>query len=235
MKDLLERLAGHVPAFLTTLLALIASPRRAALARASGDSVSIEAALVFATLSAVLVFIMQLPLMPKGTDVWTELASTLVVLLSSGLLSVAALRLAWFIVGGRAGWPGYIALYAYHSGTVGMILLLPTLATAALFKMLAPSLLTLVRSGTDSEGRSVLTDPVAQRKMAELLFEPNSFIAAIPVNLGVVAISVFLIVGWGAYRDINGLARWRSTLAWLIFFILMLPIFAVLVIIDTVF
>ena len=81
MKDLLERLVRHIPAFLTTLLALIASPRRYALTRSSGTTADIEGALVFAILSAVLVFIMQVPLLSKETDVWTALASTLVVCL----------------------------------------------------------------------------------------------------------------------------------------------------------
>ena len=235
MKDLLERLVRHIPAFLTTLLALIASPRRYALTRSSGTTADIEGALVFAILSAVLVFIMQVPLLSKETDVWTALASTLVVVLTSGLLSIAALRLAWFIVGGRAAWSQLIPLYAYHSGTVGMILLLPTLASLALFKLLAPTLLSLVTKGVDSRGRSVMTDPAAQREILDVLFQPGSLIAGIPINLGIVATAVFLVVGWRAYRDINDLPRWRSIVAWFIFVILKLPIFATLIVIDAAF
>lgn len=205
MKELLEKLLGFIPAYLRELALLLGGPKRFMSARNTGSDTDLNSSLMFMGITICLVFILQAPLLDKDIDIWIRLGSGLIQTLSAVLIFAFVLRLAWQLVGGRAKFERFFIAYAYYFSAVLLLLVLVSLCADGIIKSLDPSLYEILRSGDQQAiGQS---NPLTS----------SAYLWSLSVlALGLVLTSIWSFIGWGAYREINGLSKARSAGAFLI-------------------
>jgi hypothetical protein len=178
--------------------------------------------LIFLGVSIVLFVIMTAPLRPSGIDLWTYLAANAGASLLSVSLFAVALRVAWRLVGGKSPIGSFFVTYAYFFGTVIIILMPVLFLSEGVFKVLAPDLYA-----------QVVHARLNKQPMPDLSGSSVPLIAFIILLAGFSLISVWGVIAWGAYRQLNSLSKWRSFIAFMIMGLLSLPIGSVAALVQT--
>lgn len=217
MRDLIEKILNYLPKYFTNFGSLFVKPKQFIGLRNTMSDDSFREALLFLGISSVLVVIMTAPLLPPGKDLWTHLGSNAVVYLLAVLLSALSLRLAWRIVGGKATVQSFFVTFAYFFGMVLVILTLFMLISQGVFKVFEPELY-----------KEIIEAKINQQPTPDVS-ESSIPLVTLGINVvGMIIITVWSIVAWGAYRELNGVSKWRSILALIVTGILSWPIAAIL-------
>jgi hypothetical protein len=205
MKDLIEKIVAYLPQYLVDFGSLFSAPKRFIARKNTTAEETFGQSLLFLGVSIVLVVIMTAPLLPPGKDLWTYVGATAVTLLVGVSLSAIALRLAWHLVGGKATIRSFFVTYAYFSGPVIVVFTFFQLLGVGVFKVLAPELYT-----------QVIEAQTNKQPLPDLSGSSVPLISFFILVAGLLFLSVWGLVAWGAYRELNGLGKWRSSVALLI-------------------
>ena len=126
------------------------------------------------------------------------------------ILAAAALRLAWWCMGGRAPFTSFLITYCYYFGVTLVLVKILHLFVLGTLKTFEPevfeSLLALSRGQIPAATEFSSTLPLA------ILF------------IGYTGVVIWLIIGWGVYRELNRLSKIRSLWAGIIFLLLSIPL-----------
>jgi hypothetical protein len=216
MKELIEKILAYLPRYLTNFGSLFVGPKRFIGQRNTAAEDTFGESLLFLGISLVLVVIMTAPLLPPGKDLWTYVGAQAVTYLLAVSLAALALRLAWRIVGGKATIRSFFVTYAYFFGVIIVIYTLFLLLAEGVFKVLDPDLYAeVIEAKLNKQARPDLS---------------GSTIPMISFGIqlvGFVLLSGWGFVAWGAYRELNGLSKWRSFFASTIMGLLSCPIAAI--------
>jgi hypothetical protein len=179
-------------------------------------------ALLFVGTSLALVLLMNTPLLPAGKEFWSVAIPYFVSCMLKLPLAALAIRSAWWIVGGRAPARSFFITYAYYAG-VGIVLLSAVdLVAAGLFKTFDPQ---LYREYSEAVQKSRSMEDLFQSGYFHRFSESNTVLSAIIVSgLGYFVLFVWGLIGWGAYRQLNGLSKLRSFAALIVSWVLLIPV-----------
>jgi len=126
------------------------------------------------------------------------------------------LRLAWRIVGGKATVRSFFVTYAYFFGVLIVIYTLFMLLGEGVFKVFEPELYA-----------RVIEAKLNKQTIPDFSGSNIPWVSFGILVAGFIFVSVWGFVAWGAYRELNGLSKWRSFFAVMIAGVLSWPISAI--------
>jgi len=216
MKDLLEKILMYLPQYLMDFGLLLSAPKKFISSKYLKSEETFVQSLLFLGVSLVLVVVMTAPFLFPGRDLWAHVGTVAIGFSLGVCLYAIALRLAWWIVGGKSAVRSFFVIYAYYFG-VGMVLLtLFRLLGEGVFKVFAPELHT-----------RVLEAWLTRKPIPDVSGNSVVLISTLVFMSGFVIVFAWGIVGWGAYKELNALSRTRSFVALLIALVLAIPVTAI--------
>jgi hypothetical protein len=222
MKDLIEKILGYLPQYLADFGSLVSGPKRFIAQKNTVAEDTFVHSLLFLGISLVLVVLMTAPLLPPGEDLWAFLAMSAVTSLLAVSLYAVALRIAWRLVGGKATVRSFFVTYAYFFSVFTIVFTVVLLVGEGFFKVSAPELY-----------RQVIDAKLKKQPMPDLSG------SSVPLNSLFILVGGWLLIGawgfiaWGAYRQLNGLSKWRSFFALTISGLLAWPISEVVTFVES--
>jgi hypothetical protein len=203
--NIIEKILAYLPQYFMDFGSLFSGPRRFLAQKNTDVEDAFAQSLLFLGISVVLVVIMTAPLLPPGKDLCTYLGTKAVAALLVVSLSAVALHVAWRIVGGKATIRSFFVTYAYFIAMLIVVFTLFLLLSEGVFKVLAPDLYT---QGIEAK--------LKKQPMPDLSGSSIPLVSFYIQVAGVLFLLVWLFIAWGAYRELNGLSEWRSSVAMLI-------------------
>src|SRR5258708_342665 len=117
MQDLFEQILKYLPHYLTEFGGVFSGPKSFILTKVRADAGdAFGEALLFLGISLTLVLLMYMPLLPAGKDFWNFAIPYYVSYIIEIPLAAMVIRVAWWIVGGRAPARSFFITYAYFAG-----------------------------------------------------------------------------------------------------------------------
>ena len=227
IKTLREALA-YLQRYLTDFGSVLRGPKRFIAKRNTQAEKAFGESLMFLFFSVVVVFVLTSPPLPPGIQIALLLAGQAMRVLLGVVLFAVALRVAWAVVGGKSTLRSFFVTYAYFTGTISVVLLLFLLVAEGVVRVLEPEMYAAARDLAD------LGFSERVRGLNELgYWDRPAVIAASLIQLvGIVTVGTWSLIGWGAYRELNSLGKWRSFGAFMIFGLLSWVVLAILYFID---
>ena len=225
MKDLFEQILKYLPHYLTEFGAVFSGPKSFIATKLSADaSDAFGEALLFLGISLTLVLLMYTSLLPAGKDFWSFAIPYYVSYIIEIPLGAMVIRAAWWIVGGRAPARPFFIAYAYYVGVASVLIGAIDLVASGSFKTFDPQLYQEY-SGSFEKPQSI--EDWVQSHTDLLHRYAQSYVtltAAVIEGLGTLFIIIWGLIGWGAYRQLNGLSKLRSLVALIISWVLFVPV-----------
>ena len=226
MKDLFEQILKYLPHYLTEFGAVFSGPKSFIATKLSTDAGdAFGEALLFLGISLTLVLLMYTPLLPAGKDFWSFAIPYYVSYIIEIPLAAMVIRTAWWIVGGRAPARPFFITYAYYVGVASVLIGAIDLVASGSFKTLDPQ---LYREYSDAVQKAAQSMEDWVQSHADLVHRfADSYVtltAAVIEGLGTLIITIWGLIGWGAYRQLNGLSKLRSLVALIISWVLFVPV-----------
>jgi hypothetical protein len=226
MKDLFEQILKYLPLYLTEFGAAFSGPKSFIATKLSTDAGdAFGEALLFLGISLTLVLLMYTPLLPAGKDFWSFAIPYYVSYIIEIPLAAMAIRAAWWIVGGRAPARPFFITYAYYVGVASVLIGAIDLVASGSFKTLDPQ---LYREYSDAVQKAAQSMEDWVQSRADLVHRfADSYVtltAAVIEGLGTLIVTIWGLIGWGAYRQLNGLSKLRSLVALIISWFLFIPV-----------
>ena len=204
MAEIALKFLRYLPRYLREFGSLLSGPKRFMNRKQIHTERSFIDSLHFLILSLVITVAARAPLLPPGQDWRVFFGSQSVLCLMSVVLFALSLRLSWRIVGGKAVFRSFFVAYAYFFGVIFVIFVFVMLIAEGVFKFLDPELYKAVQ------------DAIKDGTRRPTIHEPLQYILKAIRAIGHIALTVWYIIGWGAYRQLNGLSKRRSLAALLI-------------------
>jgi hypothetical protein len=225
MKDLFEQILKYLPHYLTEYGAAFSGPKSfiATKVRADADYAFGEA-LLFLGISLTLVLLMYMPLLPAGKDFWSFAIPYYVSYIIEIPLAAMVIRTAWWIVGGRAPARPFFIAYAYYVGVASVLIGAIDLVASGFFKTFDPQ---LYQEYSDAFQKPQSLEDWVQSHADLLHRYAQSYVtltAAVISGLGALIVIIWGLIGWGAYRQLNGLSKLRSLVALIVSWFLFVPV-----------
>ncbi|MBE1710265.1 MULTISPECIES: hypothetical protein [Mesorhizobium] len=212
MKDLIDKILAYLPKYISECGLVISGPKTFIASKIDSERrIPSNDCLIFLAIT-IAVTTMLGALLPSGKDIYLGLASNA----ATGFFSIAlfsfTISISWWLVGGRAPYREFFTVLTYLVGPAALI--------NSVFVFLAYGVLrTFDHQTFDALAKVTYVGDRSRIIIGSIAFIP--FICII--YAGVLAISVFSIIGWGAYRNITGLSRMKSFFALLISGMLSVP------------
>jgi len=214
LKDLIEKILVYLPRYLSDFGSLFTGPKRFIAGENTLAEDALSRALLFLSISLVLVVVGRAPVGPADTQVWATLGSLSVACIVGVSLSAVALRFAWRIVGGKAPFRSFFVTYSYFFGVLLVLLSLFQILGLGVLKFFEKELFEYVAKGDQNQIQAQFADGI-----------PATFWVFLAIFfIGMVVTSVWSFLAWGAYRELNGLSRMRSFLAMMVMGMLSIPV-----------
>ena len=114
-----------------------------------------------------------------------------------------ALRVAWAVVGGKSTVRGFFVTYSYFTGATSVVFFLFLLVALGVVRVFEPEMYAAAR------GMAELGIVEQVRKLNELGYgrRPAATTVSLILLAGLVTTGTWGLIGWGAYRKLNGLGR----------------------------
>jgi hypothetical protein len=219
--SLLDKAVAIGPGYLTDLLSLIQQPKRFVASRVSRDPVPIRDALAFLAISFALSWVVKMSFLRSAP--WLEVLPDAAFVLMEVLTYGAAICLAWRVVRGRAELQKIFVIHFYYSGVFLLLMVVWFMLLMGVIKSFDPvfykAMLEALYGGTFPS--------FLQERTVQATQSPAAAPTALIVIVGFSAALAWLFAGWGAYRELNGVSKFRSVIAAIVFVALWFPISAV--------
>lgn len=220
MKDIVEKILGYLPKYLPEFIKVFSGPKSAISERNQGKPDDLKQALIFFGISFFLIFPFQRALIPNQQELWAHIAQSMTIAFFVGLASAALMRLAWRTVGGRAPLEKFIVVYCYFSGVILVISMFSTLIPLGALKTFYPDTFTSVKALLFSADKS----PIDSGGFEELVLLPGFQLYNILYIILSCISAIWYVVAWGVYRELTGLTKARSVLAFILSLIFISPV-----------
>jgi hypothetical protein len=213
----LEKAFRLIPIYLSNLFRLIAGPKRFIAECLASNKSPVQDALAFCAISVLIGWLLELQ--------WMQFASMLDLARDGAFFLIwtivfgGALYLAWRLVGGKCEIHKFLTISVYYAGVLKLMMSILFLAILGTMRAADPLLYTNLVTAV-SNGTFVL---FLQNHQEQLLSSPG-YQWSVWIQLpGFATILIWLITGWGAYRQLYGVSRIRSIAAGLLLLLLCIP------------
>jgi hypothetical protein len=232
MKDLFEQILKYLPHYLTEFGTALSGPKSFIATKVSSEGDAFGESLLFLGTSLALVLLLNAPLLPAEKEFSRVAIPYFAYYLLTLPLAAMVIRAAWWIVGGRAPARLFFITYAYYAGVAIVLLSAIDLVCSGLFKTFDPQLYQEVSE--PAQKSQTVQDWIQSGLLHRYNQSYATFSAAIIDGLGYFALFIWGLIGWGAYRQLNGLSKLRSFAAFMISWVLSIPVVAVSRFIDAI-
>jgi hypothetical protein len=204
MQELIGKLFAALPLYCRQLLALLSGPRTALLQQDLESHSALQQALTFIAVSFGIAYVAEMPFILGGQSNERTFGFLAVVSALGFGLNVILMILAWRIVGGRMAVRKVLIVTCYFSGVFMILILVPFLVAAGIFKVLAPTLYQQNLNGK-------IPDPSDLFKSGGLM----TFLALL--GMIVIAAYAWTFWIWGAFRKLMQRNKLQSGIAFFVF------------------
>jgi hypothetical protein len=205
MKELIGKLLAALPLYSRQMTALLLNPKKFILEQELESDSALQQALTFLAVSFGIAFIAQIPFIHGGQDKELVFGFLAIVSALTFVLNVALLIFSWKIVGGRLAWKKMLVATCYFSSVSTLLSLAFCLLGEGCFKLLDPVLYQQVLSG--------ITFP----DTGEIFHSAGYVILLIFNGVACCAVYLWIVLIWGAYRQLMQLNKLRSAIALFVF------------------
>lgn len=203
MKDILEAIAKYFPRYARDVGRLLCRPKKFLATRIASSDKTFRDALLFVTVSGALVVLATAPMVRGDQDVLEYLVARLLQLFIAVPALALLLRGTWHLVGGRAPLVAFFEICAYLAGVAVLIF--------ALFEIVAEGCLKL-----DPTLHARMQAPKTHEDL-DLLYSSGFGRVYLGVSLaGFLFVVGWLVVGWGAFRQIAKVSKIRSVFVFIV-------------------
>jgi len=203
MKDLLERILSYLPVYIPDLVRIVSGPKRFVAERNRGDEGELIKALTFFGVSLAIFFILQADVTVRGRGFVTDVGIHGTLNLLSVVIFSAIIRIAWKIVGGKAGYRGFLITSLYYVGVLLLGIGIATIFFTGILRLFYPDAYAWF-----------IQYLVAPSLDGALNLDPRLYGGFVVAGTGFLILAVLTsawgLIGWGAYRELNQLPRSRS-------------------------
>lgn len=211
----------YFPRYLVDYGSAISGPKKFMAQKNTVSEETFRDSLLFLGVSTVLSIFATLPLVPDGTDLKIFIGSNAVAVVLIVSLFAVVLRLAWRLVGGKAGVRSFFVTYAYFAGVMMVVFVV--------FQLLGIGILKVF----DYELYSQLNRANQESQPVPDIWGNSVFLASFAVRMaGLLIIGCWGFVTWGAYRELNELNKWRSFAAFILTGLFVLPVMAIVFLVN---
>jgi len=218
MASLAEQAMAELPKAVDSLVAFLSAPKGFLLRLSLEDDGAMTSALAFFALFSAANFFLALPYQPPHSDP-SSFAAKYVAFLGLGTIFFAAeISIAWRAVGGRTPFRTYLLFTFYISAIATLLSSFGSLVSRGVVKVFAPTEI--------DEFSTVINNLLVfnYTSLDKYVFT-DSNTGVLLVGLGIFWVLSFIVVGWltvcwGAFRQVNTLSRWRSAMAFALWFLL---------------
>jgi hypothetical protein len=212
MKEFLEKILVSIPNYLLVFGAVFSGPKKFIAERRMNAIEEWVDALVFLAISSALTVLTGTLVQASGRDLWTALGRYALLVLFAVSLSAVTIRIAWWLVGGRASVVSIFIAYAYTCGVALVLFSVFDLLADGILKALDPNLYAKI---------------IAKQASLSKATESTAWWVSIAIfGIGFAFVDIWGFIAWGAFRQLNGLTKTRSFFAFMISTILLLPVTA---------
>jgi len=210
MKDLALLILNQIPKYVSNFVHILVGPKGFVRQHNDDKQQTIAEAMVFYGISFVITMIISWPLMPAQVESAQFLATRALLYLILVAVGTGLTLAAWRLVGGHATFGRYFVINCYYAGIIIVCQMLILICAFGVVKALDPELYpVMVDSFTriqfeNKKLNALITGPDSTQHLLVML----AFYLFFLIELA--AIFLWTILGWGAYREINGLSKTRS-------------------------
>lgn len=225
MKDLIEAILKGLSSYIPMLASVVSNPKTNIPRLVREPSEPLRHALMFCGISVALAFIAQAPLLTGDIDFTTAAGALFAIKLFELLLFNAVLVLVFKLIGGTGSFETTLTASLYIISPIYLFLIFTQIIGMGILSGGDATIARNWRLGT--------LDFASAEWANFILAHPAEAYATAALALFSMAATIgWYIYCWSIYRDLHELTRFRSTLAYLIAFVLfyavaMLRIFAV--------
>ena len=226
--EMIREALAYLPRYLTDFGSVLIGPKRFIAQRNAKAEETFRESLMFLFYSVVIVFLLTAPLLPPGINIWLHLAGQAPKVLLGVSLFAVALRVAWAVVGGKSTVRSFFVTYSYFTGAISVVLFLFLLVAQGVVRVFEPEMYVAVRKMAELG----IVEQVWKLNELGYGLRPAAITASLILLAGLVTTGMWGLIGWGAYRKLNGLGRWRSFGAFMVFGLLTYVVLAIIYFID---
>jgi hypothetical protein len=227
MKDLALLILNQIPKYFSNFISLLVGPKSFVRQYNDDKQQTIAEAMVFFGISFVILMILTWPLIPTKVESAQYLATQALLYLILVAVATGITLASWRLVGGKAPFARFFVITCYYGGMFIVCNMIILFCAFGLLKLLDPEAYPIMVD-------SLTHIQVENKKLTALVADPNNTQHIIPLLaffliffIDLVVMTFWGILGWGAYREINGLSKMRSFAAGMISLLLTLVVFPI--------
>ena len=221
MKDLLEKILSYLPAYIPDLVSIFSGPKRFVSERNKGNEGDLIKAFTFLGVSMSIFFILQAPFHMVGREFLSDAGAHGILYLLFIVVFSAIVWLSWRIVGGKAPYQSFLITCSYYMGVLSVGFAAGALCFIGILRTFYPESYSWFVKFLAAPSLWNAYDP---RFSGGILVASAGFLTLAVPTL------VWGFIGWGAYRELNQLPRFRSGAALFLTILFSLPVACLLLI-----
>ena len=210
-------ISRYLSQYISDFESLLKGPKRFMASKNTRVEETFRESLVFLAVSSFLVILLTIsPIFLSQVEIWIYLFREAVHILLLVSLYAVALRVAWRIVGGRATFRSMLLTYAYFYSVISVIVVLFHSIALGFLRFFDSQLYDRLLMEFQKENSGIRSHIEIINQNPEWLNNSILIIASFIFMVGPLLGSVWIILTWGAYRELNGLSKCRSFFAMMI-------------------
>ena len=228
MKEFLQGIVAYGPRFLAEFAELVSAPKTFLRNLDYGAEDIVARALTFYVLCLAIGIVLELPFLASTKELWVTFAITIALFMVGTVMIAAMYRIAFRCVGGKGSYRDHLLVTLYVSGPFYIGYALGSAACKGIVLANAPDLYPLFTKYTVS--MTAWTSDIFHQEQFQPLMQFGPVGVAVALfNIVLIGATIWIMVCWGGYRQINGVGRARSTMALIVSTALSAPLYYVLV------
>jgi hypothetical protein len=218
--DILKEFIAYGPNFISDLAKLLSGPKTFLLTLDRRSGGVIARAIVFFVISVAIAFLFKIASQPDHKDIIVGFIALITITAVQIMISCAAVKLSFRIVGGHGAYLDHLIFYLYAVGPAIILGGFAWIVCLGVVKQAFPG-----REKDLSTYMEGFVDPIEASRLFNQLNKDDLILSvyAITFTFSVVGV-VWLLNCWGAFRQLNAIGRMRSTVAFLLFSVLAWPL-----------
>ena len=211
------------PGYLGDLIGMLSGPKTFLQSIELNTPSSMTRALIFYLLCLATTFILELPFISIGSEIWITFLQKVIFFVIASIISAVLYKSAFRLFGGRGNFSHHLIITFYVLGTGGVIWTFLAAVSKGLVLTNNPELYPLFKQLMDAQ-ISLGGDILKLEKFEPLFNTSPVLIAVVFSQLIIVVACLWPIMCWGSYRYINEVSRLQSFFAYIVAFLLSIPI-----------
>lgn len=213
MNEYLKIALSQIPRYFMDLLELTLGPKKFLVTRCVPEDEAVNRAFIFFGMTLLVAAAMQIPMMPQKGNLVLYFAIDAAFVGLIQLATILILRLAWKIVGGKANFRELFMCAAYALAPPLFIFIAFGIIGDVLFQALDPEAHAALRS-----------NPLAPISDESFESSDASELKDLLLYFGFAMASLWFLVAWGAYRQLNRVPKLRSLVAFFLYCVFSVPL-----------